>query len=93
MLCPLVVKCCLVLFGDEDNNHCVISELDNRHGAVMEHAVMCVESVWCSSVQGDCAGRELACAYYSGSSCEDVQDQVAERGIMSGSSELRGQPV
>ncbi len=70
----LIQVCGLIIVGNEAQNHSIISELDNRCGAVRGHAVVCVERVeqgtqdtalWGSYVQGDGLWDELANIYVS----------------------------
>ncbi len=41
----LIQVCGLIIFGNEAQNHSIISKFDNRCGAVRGHTVMCVERV------------------------------------------------
>ncbi len=41
----LIQVCGLIIVGNEAQNHSIISEFDDRSGAVRGHAVMCVERV------------------------------------------------
>ncbi len=67
----LIQVCCLIIVGNEAQNHSIISKFNNRSGAVRGHTVMCVDRVeqglrsqdttlWGSYVQGDGVGGELA---------------------------------
>ncbi len=60
-LSTIIQVCGLIIFGNESQNHSIISKFDNRSGAVRGHAVVCVERVeqgtqdttlWGSYVQG-----------------------------------------
>ncbi len=62
----LIQVCGLIIVGNEDQNHSIISKFNNRSGAVRGHAVVCVERVehgtqnttlWGSYVQGGWSWR------------------------------------
>ncbi len=83
----LIQVCCLIIAGNEAQNHSISSKFNNRGGAVRGHAVVCVERVekgtqdttlWGSYVQGDRVGGELAHFHHLRSTGEEVLNPVTE---------------
>ncbi len=83
----LIQVCGLIIVGNEAQNHSIISEFDNRCGAVRGHAVMCVERVeqgtqdtalWGSYIQGDGVWGELAYFHHLRSAGEEILNPVTE---------------
>ncbi len=79
--------CGLIVFGNEAQNHSIISKLDIRSGAVRGHTVVCVERVeqgaqdtalWGSYVQGYGVGGELADFHHLWSGGEEILNPVTE---------------
>ncbi len=81
----LIEVCGLIIVRNEAQRHSIISEFDDRSGAVRGHTVVCVERVeqgaqdtalWGSYVQGD--GDELADFHHLWSGSEEILNPVAE---------------
>ncbi len=83
----LIQVCGLIIVGNEAQNHSIISKYNNRGGAVRGHTVVGVERVkqgtqdttlWCSYVQGNGVGGELAHFHHLRSAGEEILNPVTE---------------